>query len=230
MIEPYPLEIRQIELIRYEARRDVLRELRVALHGRERARAAALLASDRPEEEKVAAIEQIAATGARDTLGLLTPLLSSESEAIRAAAEAGISHVNGSLALWDAAQNIWYGISLGSVLLLAAIGIYGVTSYAVSRRTREIGIRIALGADRRAVMSMVLRQGLGLAAVGIAIGLALAAAGSGLLQRLLFGISGLDPLTFAGACLLFPAITRAASYLPARRARAVDAMAALRND
>ena len=121
--------------------------------------------------------------------------------------------------------------TLGVVgLLLAAIGIYGVTSYAVSRRTREIGIRIALGANRTTVMSMVLRQGLGLAATGIAIGLALAAAGSGLLQGLLFGIRGLDPLTFAGACLLFTIITLAASYLPARRATAVDPMVALRND
>src|SRR6266542_4176811 len=119
--------------------------------------------------------------------------------------------------------------SLGLVgLLLAAIGIYGVTAYAVSRRTREIGIRIALGADSRAVMRLILRQGLVLAAIGVAIGIAIAAAGSKLLESLLFGVRGLDPLTFGGACLLFAAVTLVASYVPARRAMSVDPMIALR--
>jgi len=115
-------------------------------------------------------------------------------------------------------------------LLLAAIGIYGVTSYAVSRRTREIGIRIALGADHGNVIRLVVRQGLMLAAIGVAIGVVIAAVGSKFLERLLFGVRGLDPVTFAGACLLFAIVTLVASYVPARRATTVDPMVALRNE
>jgi len=119
--------------------------------------------------------------------------------------------------------------TLGLVgLLLAAIGIYGVTAYAVSRRTREIGIRIALGADERAVMRLILRQGLTLAAIGVTVGLAIAAAGSKLLESLLFGVRGPDPVTFAGACVLFTVVTLIATYVPARRALAVDPVGALR--
>lgn len=121
--------------------------------------------------------------------------------------------------------------SLGVVgLLLAAIGIYGVTAYAVSRRTREIGIRIALGADGGAVMRLILRQGLVLAAIGVGIGIVIAAAGSKLLESLLFGVRGLDPVTFGGACLLFALVTLVASYVPARRAMKVDPMIALRTE
>ncbi len=120
--------------------------------------------------------------------------------------------------------------SLGLVgLLLAAIGIYGVTSYAVSRRTREIGIRIALGADTSAVLSLVLRQGLLLAAIGVAVGVAMAAAGSQVLGSLLFGIAGLDPIAFGAACLLFAAVALLATYIPARRAATVDPIIALRD-
>ena len=115
-------------------------------------------------------------------------------------------------------------------LLLAAIGIYGVTSYAVSRRTREIGIRIALGADHGNVIRLVLRQGLMLATIGVAIGVVIAALGSRFLESLLFGVRALDPVTFAGACLLFAVVTLVASYVPARRATAVDPMVALRNE
>jgi putative ABC transport system permease protein len=121
--------------------------------------------------------------------------------------------------------------SLGIVgLLLAAIGIYGVTAYAVSRRTREIGIRIALGADRSAVIRLVLQQGLLLASIGVTIGVAIAAVGSRLVESLLFGVRGLDPVTFGVACVLFAAVTLVASYVPARRASTVDPMVALRNE
>jgi putative ABC transport system permease protein len=121
--------------------------------------------------------------------------------------------------------------TLGIVgLLLCAIGIYGVTSYSVTQRTREIGIRVALGADRRSVLRLVLRQGLFLAAVGTAIGVVIAGIGSTLLERLLFGVRGLDPLTFGAACALFAVVTLAASYIPARRATRVDPMVALRNE
>jgi predicted permease len=119
--------------------------------------------------------------------------------------------------------------TLGLVgLLLAAIGIYGVTSYAVSRRTREIGVRIALGADRGAVLRMVLRQGTLLVGGGIAIGLGFAAIASRFLHSLLLGVSAVDPLAFAGAALLFAAVALAATYVPARRAARIDPMTALR--
>jgi predicted permease len=119
--------------------------------------------------------------------------------------------------------------SLGVVvLLLAAIGIYGVTSYAVNRRTREIGVRMALGANPATVLRLVLRQGLTLTALGVVIGLFAGAAGAQLLRSLLFGISALDPIAFVGAALLFGAVSLAASYLPARRAMRVDPMVALR--
>ena len=121
--------------------------------------------------------------------------------------------------------------SLGLVgLLLAATGIYGVTAYAVSRRTREIGIRMALGANSNQVLRLVLRQGLVLAAIGIVFGIGAAAAGSRVLQNLLFGVGTLDPLTFAGASLLFGVITVVASYIPARRAAQVDPVIALRTE
>jgi putative ABC transport system permease protein len=121
--------------------------------------------------------------------------------------------------------------SLGSVgLLLAAIGIYGVTAYTVARRSREIGIRIALGAQRRDIATMVLVQGLWLAGIGSAIGLALAAFASQALAGYLFGIPPIDPPTFLGAAVLFATIAAVASYIPARRATRVDPLMALRHD
>ena len=119
--------------------------------------------------------------------------------------------------------------SLGVIgLLLAAIGIYGVTAYMVTSRTREIGIRIALGARRGSVVRMVLRQGMILTLIGAAIGLVLAAAASRLLGSLLFGVGPTDPISFAGAAMLFVVIGLAACYAPARRATEIDAMEALR--
>jgi predicted permease len=119
--------------------------------------------------------------------------------------------------------------SLGIVgLLLAAIGIYGVTAYMVTSRTREIGIRMALGAQRGSVLRMVLRQGMTLALTGVAIGLILAAGASRLLGSLLFGVGATDPITFVGSAMLFCTIGLAACYAPARRATEIDAMDALR--
>jgi predicted permease len=119
--------------------------------------------------------------------------------------------------------------SLGLVgLLLASMGIYGVTAYMVARRTREIGIRVALGAQRGDVVRMVLRQGMTLAGVGVLIGLMLAAGASQLLATLLFGIPPIDSVTFIGSTLLFVAIGLAACLVPARRAIRINAMEALR--
>ncbi len=115
-------------------------------------------------------------------------------------------------------------------LLLAAIGVYGVTAYAVTRRTREIGIRVAMGAQRGDVLRMVMRQGLWLVGLGSGMGLLLAAAGSRLLTRLLFGVPPLDPVTFGGAAALFAVIGLAACYVPARRATRIDATEALRHE
>jgi putative ABC transport system permease protein len=119
--------------------------------------------------------------------------------------------------------------TLGVVgLLLCAVGIYGITSYSVVQRTREIGIRVALGANRNNVMRLVLQQGFVLTAIGAAIGLVIAGAGARLLESLLFGVRGLDALTFGSACALFALVTLIASYVPARRATRVDPMVALR--
>jgi predicted permease len=121
--------------------------------------------------------------------------------------------------------------SLGIVgLLLAGVGIYGVTAYAVSRRTREIGIRMALGADKRRVMRLVLGQSLVLSGIGVAAGVFLAAVGSRLLESLLLGLRGLDPITFLTACALFVLMTLAVSFVPALRAMRVNPVDALRSE
>jgi predicted permease len=119
--------------------------------------------------------------------------------------------------------------SLGVVgLLLAGIGVYGVTAYSVMQRTREIGIRVAMGASHGDVVRMILRQGMSFVLFGAAIGVALAAAASRLLRSLLFGLSPLDFMTFATAVVVFTIVGLVACYLPARRAARVDPLVALR--
>jgi len=119
--------------------------------------------------------------------------------------------------------------SVGIVgLLLAAIGIYGVTAYTVTQRTREIGIRLSLGADRTAVMGMVLRQGMTLVAIGSVIGLLLGAGAGQILSGARFGTPRPDALMFAGAAALFALVGLVACYVPARRATRIAAMQALR--
>jgi predicted permease len=121
--------------------------------------------------------------------------------------------------------------SLGLVgLLLAAIGIYGVTAYSVARRTREIGIRIALGAPLRDVVGMVLGQGLSITAIGSVVGLTLAAGVSRLLAAFLYGVRPMDAGIFSGAVILFTVVSLIACYVPARRAARIDAMDALRSE
>jgi putative ABC transport system permease protein len=113
-------------------------------------------------------------------------------------------------------------------LTLAAVGLYGVMTYSVTLRTREIGIRMALGAERRRVLGGVLRQGFGLVAVGLAAGLAAALGLARLITGLLYGVSASDPPAFGGAAALLVVTALLASYLPARRATRVDPMGALR--
>ncbi|MGC1187884.1 MAG: ABC transporter permease [Candidatus Acidiferrales bacterium] len=113
-------------------------------------------------------------------------------------------------------------------LILACVGVYGVTAYAVAQRTHEIGVRIALGARRRDVMMMVLGQGLRLAAAGVAIGLVCALGLMRLLSGLLFGVSARDPFTILGVCGALVGVSLLACYIPARRAMNVDPMEALR--
>jgi putative ABC transport system permease protein len=122
------------------------------------------------------------------------------------------------------------GVFAGIAGLLAAVGIYGVLAYAVTQRTREIGIRMSLGAQRRNVLALVLRHGAILTAVGIALGLAGAVAATRLLRSMLFELAPLDPLTFGAVSLLFALVATLASYLPARRATKVDPIVALRSE
>lgn len=120
------------------------------------------------------------------------------------------------------------GVFAAVAVALAAIGIYGVMAYAVSQSTKEIGIRLALGSERREVMHLVLRQGMSLAAAGITIGLVLAAGMTRYLQGMLFGVAPLDPATFTVVAVFFALVAALASFIPARRATRVDPLVALR--
>jgi putative ABC transport system permease protein len=113
-------------------------------------------------------------------------------------------------------------------LIITSIGVYGVISYWVAQRTHEIGVRVALGADRRDVVGLVLSQGMNTAMVGIAIGLVAAFVVTRVMAHLLFAVNARDPLTFAAVAVLLAAVALGASYLPARRATEVDPMVALR--
>lgn len=122
------------------------------------------------------------------------------------------------------------GVFAASALLLAAVGIYGIVAFSVARRTREIGIRMALGAERRDVLRLVVGEGARLAAAGIAAGTAVSLAVTRLVASLLFGVAATDPVTFGAVAALLAGAALAASYLPARRAMRLDPNAALRVD
>ncbi len=118
--------------------------------------------------------------------------------------------------------------SLG--LLLASVGLYGVLSYSVGQRTREMGVRMALGAERSDVRNLVVRGGLKLTVTGLVVGLALAFGVTRFMSSLLYGVSPMDPLTFAGITLILTLVAFVASYVPAKRATETDPMQALRNE
>ena len=158
-------------------------------------------------------------------------------------ARAAIKAVDPDLPIFDAktmtdavaesvSQPRFYAILLGSfagiALVIAALGIYGVISYAVSQRTRELGIRIALGAQRERVVRLVIRQGMVLTVLGIVVGLVGAYLLTRVIASMLFGIPAVDPLTFGTVAAVFLAVAGMASYLPARRAAKVDPIIAMR--
>jgi putative ABC transport system permease protein len=121
------------------------------------------------------------------------------------------------------------GVFAGAALMLAAVGIYGVIAYSVAQRTREIGLRIALGAKRNAVLGLVVREGMTVSAAGIAAGVACGLVLGRVLSSLVFGVDVRDPAIYAAVALLLSLVALAASAIPARRAALVDPMIALRD-
>jgi putative ABC transport system permease protein len=128
----------------------------------------------------------------------------------------------------------FYAVLVGAfaviAVMLAAVGIYGVLGYSVAQRTREIGIRMALGARRASVIGLVLRQSSVAVGVGLILGLGGAAAVTGYLKAMLFGLTPLDPATFVLVSMSFPVVAAAAAYLPTRSATRVDPAVALRDE
>ncbi len=120
------------------------------------------------------------------------------------------------------------GVFAALALVLASIGLYGVISYLVGQRTHEIGIRLALGAQKRDILQLILGQGTRMALIGVGVGLAGSLALMRLMSTFLYGVSASDPLTFAAVAGLLILVALAACYLPARRAMRVDQMEALR--
>jgi putative ABC transport system permease protein len=131
---------------------------------------------------------------------------------------------------WPRFQMLLVGSFAGIALLLTIVGLYGLLAYSVMKRTREIGVRIALGASRSQILGSVLRQAAALIAAGLCIGIVAALAGSHLLQTMLYGLSEGRSLLLLLACILIVITGMLAAYLPARRAAGTDPMLALRSE
>ncbi len=140
-------------------------------------------------------------------------------------------HLDGNMEMWIVrAGATMFSVFGALALLLAIVGVYGVKAYSVARRTREIGIRMALGAEPQGVQWMIIREGSFMLAAGIALGLLLAAATGKLLAGMLYEVGALDPIAFACAPLLLGIATLIATWLPARRATRVNPLTALRTE
>jgi putative ABC transport system permease protein len=140
-------------------------------------------------------------------------------------------HIDSSMDLWIVRMGARMFVIFGGVaLLLAAIGLYGVRAYTVAMRTREIGIRMALGANASDALRMVLREGLVLTAIGAGVGLVLSIGAGKVLSSLLYRVDSFDPLVLSAAPALLAAVSLVACYIPARRAARLDPMVALRDE
>ena len=125
---------------------------------------------------------------------------------------------------------LMFGIFAALAVVLASLGIFGVLAYTVTQRTREIGVRLALGAQRGDILRLVVGQGMALTLAGLAMGLVLALTMTRFISTLLYGVSPSDPLIYLGISLLLMVVALAASYLPARRASNVEPVTALRHE
>jgi ABC-type antimicrobial peptide transport system permease subunit len=138
-------------------------------------------------------------------------------------------HLRNGRAMFAVRLGAVFGLSFAVLaVVLASVGLYGLVSYNVTHRTREIGIRIAVGATARSVVALILHQGLTLASLGVALGIVAALGATRLMSSLLFGVASHDPLTFATAAAVLVVTALVAAWLPAKRAAAMDAVRALR--
>lgn len=173
----------------------------------------------------------------RTTSAVPAQVMASVREAVRAA-DANIPFYNVSTMEEVRQQGFWqyrmFGGMFGTfgviALFLAAIGVYGVLSYSVSQRVREIGVRVALGARRADVLRLIVGQGVGLALAGVTVGLLCAFGATRVVASILFGVTASDPLSFGGIALLLTTVAAVASYAPANRAMAIDPLDALRSE
>jgi len=127
-------------------------------------------------------------------------------------------------------RTLLLGLFAGIAVCLAMAGVYGVVAYTVGQRANEIGLRMALGANTADVLRLILRQGMALTGIGLAVGLVAAVAATRLVASMLFEVKPGDPATYAGVAALIAVVSLAASYIPARRAARVDPVSALRQD